>query len=191
MHKIKKQRTQMRVHPVVTGSATHDSRVAVEALAEALRRNGMDDLASSVVLGPIGLAAESVGDEDALDAESDDGIDEEMEDILDEASDGDSDNEDEEDDLDGGDEEDDTFDEALDANDISDEDEEVDADDESEDVNPIQEIILDPDRVYSKTERSTLRNIANLCIARKHHVPNARALIRSLDAYESKQRSRA
>lgn len=160
MHKIKKQRTGMRVHPVVTGSATHDSRVAVEALAEELRQNGMDDLASNVVLGPIGLAAEDLSDAESEDAD----IDDDIEDILDDAS----------------------------SDDISDEDEdfdEVDADDGA--VNPIQEIILDPDRVYSKQERLTLRNIANLCIARKHHVPNARALIRSLDAYESARSRRA
>ena len=189
MHKIKKQRQQMRVHPVVTGSATQDSRVAVEALAEELRQNGMDDLASNVVLGPIGLAAETVSDEDEIDAESDDAadLDDDMEDILEDAS---TDDEDEDEFSD--EEDDDTFDEALDDNDISDEDDEADADEEDDDqVNPIQEVILDPDRVYSAEERNTLRSIANLCIARKHHVPNARALIRSLDAYESKRSRRA
>jgi hypothetical protein len=158
-------------------------RNAVTALASELRKQGHADLADAVTLGPVALAVE---ERTELEAEEID-LDDEIEDVLEDASD----SEDEED-FDGEDDEEE-FEEELDSNDIADEDEadgddnECDADDDAEPVsNPISAVILDPDRKYSRAELATLRSVATRCLAKKNMIPNAKALLASLDEYESR-----
>ena len=154
------------------------TRKSVKALAAELQAQGLDDLAADVTFGPIAVAAHmtSIAKTGAkVEAEHSTDIDEDcIEDVLDE-----SDNSDDEDSVDESDE--DSFDEILDE-DSGDEDADFNSTARS---NPISTVILDPDRTYSRQELQTLRTVANTCIARKHLVPNAKALLKSLDAYES------
>ena len=155
------------------------SRKSIEALAAELQSNGLDTLAADVTFGPIAVAARmlehkaSSKNAHGKDSDSSDSAEDCIDDILDES--------DSEDDLgDENDDEDDSFDEVLD------EDEDEDASVEgAESSNQISSVILDPGRIYSKQELQTLRMVANTCIERHHHIPNAKALLRSLDAYES------
>lgn len=154
------------------------TRKSVKALAAALQAQGLDDLAADVTFGPIAVASHmsSIAKTDStVEAEHSTDIDEDcIEDVLDE-----SDNNDDEDSVDESDE--DSFDEILDE-DSEDEDADFNSTARS---NHISTVILDPDRTYSRQELQTLRTVANTCIARKHLVPNAKALLQSLDAYES------
>lgn len=168
---------------------------SVEALAAELQSQGLSDLAADVTFGPIAVAArmtttgttkDSVVSRTATtEAEAkhslDSSIDDCIEDVLDKSDD------DDDDDTEG---DDDSFDEVLDGDDedAGEEDSVTEEDEDSESIaqsNPISSVILDPDRTYSKQELQTLRTVANTCIARKHLVPNAKALLKSLDAYES------
>lgn len=155
------------------------TRKSVKALAAALQAQGLDDLAADVTFGPIAVAAHmySIAKTDSkVEAEHSTDIDEDcIEDVLDESDNSDDD----EDSVDESDE--DSFDEILDE-----ESEDEDADfNSTARSNHISTVILDPDRTYSRQELQTLRTVANTCIARKHLVPNAKALLKSLDAYES------
>lgn len=155
------------------------TRKSVKALAAALQAQGLDDLAADVTFGPIAVASHmsSIAKTDSkVEAEHSTDIDEDcIEDVLDESDNSDDD----EDSVDESDE--DSFDEILDE-DSEDEDADFNSTARS---NPISTVILDPDRTYSRQELQTLRTVANTCIARKHLVPNAKALLQSLDAYES------
>ena len=182
MHK-NKSRNNTVVSAAVT-SPRSVRRGAVEALASELRKQGYADLADSVTLGPVAVAVE---ERPALEAEETD-LEDEIEDVLDDASDSD-DGEFEDD------EDEDEFEEELDTNDIAETDEdeadgECDADDDEPEQetksNPISAVILDPERKYSSTELSTLRAIANKCLTKKHMIPNAKALLASLDEYEAR-----
>ena len=164
---------------------------SVEALAAELQLQGLSDLAADVTFGPIAVAARMTTTSTTKDSvvsrtatteakySSDSSIDDCIEDVLDES---DAESDDDEDD-------DDSFDEVLDGDeDAGEEDSVTEEDEDSESIaqsNPISSVILDPDRIYSKQELQTLRTVANTCIARKHLVPNAKALLKSLDAYES------
>ena len=165
---------------------------SVEALAAELQSQGLSDLAADVTFGPIAVAARMTTTSTTKDSvisrtatteakhSLDSSIDDCIEDVLDESDDDDDDTEDD----------DDSFDEVLDGDDedAGEEDSVTEEDEDSESIaqsNPISSVILDPDRTYSKQELQTLRTVANTCIARKHLVPNAKALLKSLDAYES------
>lgn len=169
---------------------------SVEALAAELQSQGLSDLAADVTFGPIAVAARMTTTGNTKDSvvsrtatteakhSLDSSIDDCIEDVLDKSDDDDdTESDDDEDD-------DDSFDEVLDDDDedAGEEDSVTEEDEDSESIaqsNPISSVILDPDRTYSKQELQTLRTVANTCIARKHLVPNAKALLKSLDAYES------